>query len=338
MQEVVARHEEFKQSVEAKMVLRQNNLNPERSGVLEDTDIFVNIVKDLTSVEYLKNRDATQTNLSLLASFAQQERYMLGLPLAGQDILEELFKALDVTTDQKRLFRKAFQTYYDAVVELLQSEHDILSAKGELNEENASAYEKLRKAYDQLYRGISGLAEALDMQPPVMPEDDHTRRVTSGEDATSPGGSKYSSILEALWDDEDTRTFNECLPDLRAFVPVVLLGEAEPKLSEQPAKVHEQSIGHSDRSLLSNYMMSCIIYPMLFVVLVKDSAPDADETQTAAQETADGAADAGALQEDENDKDKDKDNNDKEKTKEKSKEKDKERDKEKTREKEAERK
>lgn len=42
---------------------------------------------------------------------------------------------------------------------LRQMEHEnekILSAKGELNEENASAYEKLRKAYDQLYRGISG--------------------------------------------------------------------------------------------------------------------------------------------------------------------------------------
>ncbi|KAK4366545.1 hypothetical protein RND71_014425 [Anisodus tanguticus] len=291
-------------------------------GVLEDTGIFVNIVKDLTSVEHLKDRDATQTNLSLLASFARQGRYLLGLPLAGQDILEELFKALNVTTDQKRLFRKAFQTYYDAAVELLQSEHaslrqmeheneKILSAKGELNEENASAYEKLRKAYDQLYRGISGLAEALDMQPPVLPEDDHTTRVTSGEDASSPGGSKDSSVLEALWDDEDTRAFYECLPDLRAFVPAVLLGEAEPKLSEQPAKVQEHSI---------------------------DSAPDADETHTAAQETPDGAADAGALLEDGNDQGKDKDEKDKEKTKEKSKEKDKEHDKEKTREKEAERK
>lgn len=42
---------------------------------------------------------------------------------------------------------------------LRQMEHEnekILSAKGELNEENASAYEKLRKSYDQLYRGISG--------------------------------------------------------------------------------------------------------------------------------------------------------------------------------------
>lgn len=35
MQEAVARHEEFKKSVEAKMTLRQNNLNPERPGCSE---------------------------------------------------------------------------------------------------------------------------------------------------------------------------------------------------------------------------------------------------------------------------------------------------------------
>lgn len=255
-------------------------------GVVDDTGIFMNIVKDLTNVEHLKDRDATQTNLSLLASFARQGRYLLGLPLSGQDILEEFFKALNVTTDQKRFFRKVFQTYYDAAVELLQSEHaslrqmehenaKTLSAKGELNEENAFAYEKQRKAYDQLYRGISGLAEALDMQPPVMPEDGHTTRVTSGDDASSPGASKDSSVLEALWDDEDTRAFYECLPDLRAFVPAVLLGEAEPKSSEQPLKAQEHSI---------------------------DSASEADEAQTAAVETAEGVVDAGAVQEDRNDK------------------------------------
>lgn len=55
------------------------------------------------------------------------------------------------------------------------------------------------------------------MQPPVMPEDGHTTRVTSVEDISSPGGVKDSSVLEALWDDEDTRAFYECLPDLRFF-------------------------------------------------------------------------------------------------------------------------
>lgn len=58
------------------------------------------------------------------------------------------------------------------------------------------------------------LAEALDMQPPVMPEDGHTTRVTTGEDVSSLAN-KESSALEAVWDDEDTRAFYECLPDLR---------------------------------------------------------------------------------------------------------------------------
>lgn len=73
----------------------------------------------------------------------------------------------------------------------------------------------------------------------------------------------------------------------------------------------------------------------VFVFLVKDSASEADEAQTAAVETAEGAVDAGAVQEDRNDKGRDE--KDKEKTKDKD-EKDKETDKEKAKEKEAERK
>ncbi|RVW60821.1 Regulator of nonsense transcripts UPF2 [Vitis vinifera] len=168
----------------------------------------------------------------------------------SSDILLQFFKGLNITADHKKIFRKAFHTYYDAAAELLQAEHTslrqmehenakILNAKGELSDENVSSYEKLRKSYDHLYRGVSSLAEALDMQPPVMPEDGHTTRVTSGEDVSSPAA-KESSALEAVWDDEDTRAFYECLPDLRAFVPAVLLGEAEPKVNEQSAKTQEQ--------------------------------------------------------------------------------------------------
>jgi len=51
-----------------------------------------------------------------------------------------------------------------------------------------------------------------------MPEDGHTTRVTSGEDASSSAAGKDTNALEALWDDEDTRAFYECLPDLRFVV------------------------------------------------------------------------------------------------------------------------
>jgi len=123
----------------------------------------------------------------------------------------------------------------------------ILNAKGELSEENSSSYEKLRKSFDHLHRGVSLLAEALDMPPPVMPEDGHTTRVTSGIDHVSSVSGKDSSIFEPIWDDDDTKTFYESLPDLRVFVPAVLLGESEQKTNEQPTRTHEsQSVRTKD--------------------------------------------------------------------------------------------
>ncbi|KAM3242369.1 hypothetical protein ACQJBY_054819 [Aegilops geniculata] len=220
-------------------------------GIVEDASIFVNIIKDLTSLEHLKDREATQTNLSLLSSFVRQGRLFIGLRSHGHESYDEFFKDLNVTADQKKFFKKALNSYYDAVSELLQSENaslrlmeaenaKVLSAKGELSDENTASYEKLRKSFDQLLRGVSSLAEAIDLQPPVMPDDGNTTRVTTGTDVT-PSSGKEPSVLEPIWDDDDTKTFYESLPDLRAFVPAVLLGEAEQKLNEQHAKGREQS-------------------------------------------------------------------------------------------------
>ncbi|KAJ6740658.1 hypothetical protein OIU79_000719, partial [Salix purpurea] len=189
----------------------------------------------------------------------------------------------------------------------------MFNAKGEPSDDNVSSYEKLRKSYDHLYRNVSSLAEALDMQPPVMPEDGHTTRVTSGEDASSSAAGKDTNALEALWDDEDTRAFYECLPDLRAFVPAVLLGEAEPKANEHSVKTQDQS---------------------------NELATESDQGQPT-QDMAEVSAESGTLREGKGtEKGKDKEEKDKEKVKDPEKEKGKEKDpeKEKGKEKDAERK
>ncbi|CAA6669823.1 unnamed protein product [Spirodela intermedia] len=216
-------------------------------GVVEDAGIFTNIIKDLTGSDHLKDRDATQTNISLLTSFARQGRYFLGLKQPGQEINDEFFKGLNITVDQKKILKKAFQTYYDAITEVLRLEHSTLHQmeienaklfRGELSDESAASYEKLRKSYDSLFRSVSSFAEALDMQPPAMPEDGHTTRVSTGAEVTSTSG-KEPTVPEPIWDDDDTRAFYESLPDLRAFVPAILLGEAEPKMNDQSLKNHE---------------------------------------------------------------------------------------------------
>ncbi|XP_047315125.1 regulator of nonsense transcripts UPF2 isoform X1 [Impatiens glandulifera] len=277
--------------------------------VIDDCSIFVNIIKDLTSMEYFKDREATQTNLSLLASFARQGRTFLGLPLSGQQVLDEFSKDLNITADQKKFFRKAFHSYHDSAAELLQSEHaslrqmeqenaKILNAKGELNDENASTYEKLRRAYDHLHRGVSALAEALDMEPPVMPEDGHTTRVTTGGESSLPNSGKDSSVLEAIWDDEDTKAFYESLPDLRAFVPAVLLGEAEPKANDHSPKSQEQP----------------------------SDSHEPDQSQSVSQEPVEASREAAVVQEGNNEKAKDKDAKEKEKCKDPEKDKGKDKD------------
>lgn len=48
-----------------------------------------------------------------------------------------------------------------------------------------------------------------------MPDDGLSTRVTTGIDAASSTSVKEASILEPVWDDEDTRAFYESLPDLR---------------------------------------------------------------------------------------------------------------------------
>ena len=60
------------------------------------------------------------------------------------------------------------------------------------------------------------LAEALDMQPPVMPDDGHTTRVITGTES-SPSVKDLPAV-EPIWDDEDTKAFYESLPDLRFFL------------------------------------------------------------------------------------------------------------------------
>jgi len=59
-------------------------------GIVEDASIFVNIIKDLTSAEHLKDREATQTNLSLLSTFARQGRFLVGLQSHGQEAYDEV--------------------------------------------------------------------------------------------------------------------------------------------------------------------------------------------------------------------------------------------------------
>uniref|UniRef100_A0A6N2MA57 MIF4G domain-containing protein n=1 Tax=Salix viminalis TaxID=40686 RepID=A0A6N2MA57_SALVM len=153
-------------------------------GVTEDNNIFINIIKDLTIL-------------------LDKEEFFWDFPHLDKKPRKSFSRAIASLL----IKRKSSGKPSIHIMSLRQMEHEdvkMVNAKGEPSDDNVSSYEKI-------------LAEALDMQPPVMPEDGHTTRVTSGEDASSSAAGKDTNALEALWDDEDTRAFYECLPDLRSW-------------------------------------------------------------------------------------------------------------------------
>lgn len=55
--------------------------------------------------------------------FVQRIAYFL--PVIIFDVLLQFFKSLNITADLKKIFKKSLHSYYDAVQELLRSEHAV---------------------------------------------------------------------------------------------------------------------------------------------------------------------------------------------------------------------
>ena len=75
------------------------------AGVIGDGNILINIIMDARRQRW----DATQTNLTLLASFARQERFFLGLPYFWRKISVKLANAKgEVSKDSAHLHMKSW--------------------------------------------------------------------------------------------------------------------------------------------------------------------------------------------------------------------------------------
>eukprot|EP00850_Spirogloea_muscicola_P011490 SM000071S21114 [mRNA] locus=s71:436824:443196:- [translate_table: standard] len=213
-------------------------------GLYDDAAILVAVIKELSSRDIMKSdkdRDVLLGNMTLLVSFARHARPLLRLQ--PNETEAEAFDDLSITQEQERQLKETLTSFYEDSLSLLLTEHNLLREKdrenervllnkGELNEEVTAAYERKRKACEQLFRSVSSLAEALSKEMPALPEDSRTTRIAGGLEANTPDASK-DRVLEPSWDDEDSRIFYEDLPDLRVLVPAVLLGDSDPRNTDR---------------------------------------------------------------------------------------------------------
>ncbi|CAI6011271.1 unnamed protein product [Closterium sp. NIES-65] len=188
-----------------------------------------------------REREAVTMSVTLMLSFVRVGGPLLGFKSDPAD--EEVYTDLPVTAEQRKQLSKLVSSFFEALCTLVQSEQGVLrgmerdiaritAQRGEVGEDVTGAYEKSRRGLEQLLRNTNALAEALDRPPVVLPEDEHTTHVAGGGDSSAgsaggagaDGGKREAEPLP-LWDDDETRVFYEDLPDLKLFVPAVLLGD-----------------------------------------------------------------------------------------------------------------
>ncbi|RIA79977.1 armadillo-type protein [Glomus cerebriforme] len=140
-----------------------------------------------------------------------------------------------VNESQRSLFKSLLVGYFNGVEKHLiedhqkikaldRSNHEYYITRGEIPEETRQNYEKVVKAFEKFLQNAQFLADSLDLEMPILPEDDGTTKIggTIIRDGSFTN-EKEDNFTSSIWEDEDARSFYENLIDLKTLVPGVLL-------------------------------------------------------------------------------------------------------------------
>ncbi|XP_062522892.1 regulator of nonsense transcripts 2-like [Corticium candelabrum] len=159
-----------------------------------------------------------------------------------------------VDTERQAVFRGLLNGYYDSLAEHLQKEHKVLQkierrnrramqTRGEVRQEDEEEAERAQKSYEKLFSNTSTLADVLTLDMPDLPEDvslQNEESVLVGLFTPKEGESLEEAAANALWEDEDTRTFYQNLIDLKAVIPGILFKEGDGREAQMKSEQKEE--------------------------------------------------------------------------------------------------
>ncbi|KDO25845.1 hypothetical protein SPRG_08789 [Saprolegnia parasitica CBS 223.65] len=192
---------------------------------------------------------APPLDVTLLVSFAKY---------AGAEFLGPGMSVLVPQTMQNQ-FRSVLDQAFELIGGMYIAQHQTVrklekrnlkeeANRGELSEEHAAEFAAATTLCEKLTSSITTLSEALQKPVPALPVD------TSDDNALSQllvwDGNEGRAELHAdgPFDDEDTRSFYEDLPDLLELVPAVVLGLSEAEVAELKAKKAAPPVEEADES------------------------------------------------------------------------------------------
>ena len=185
-------------------------------------------------------------NVSVVVSFC---RYcgedFIGLLPARIESLSKQFKmpvpkSDFLTKERQKNVCQLMKEYYQSLTEHIMKQHQliqreerknkkILETRGEVDESRLTALAGEVSTLEKLMQHASNMAEYLQESVPELPHDKQEEEeggLVLGEDGSI---TSFSSGIEAgdIWEDEETRDFYTCLPQLKALLPSILYSESE---------------------------------------------------------------------------------------------------------------
>lgn len=147
-----------------------------------------------------------------------------------------------LATDRQKGLLSLLKDYYKSLAEHCIRDHkalqnlekqnrQMLISKGELSDKRKEKYEQAQIAFQKLWSSTQQMADILDEDLPEVPPDSPD----SLEDAEDKMmnldvSNRFKTSLEydagSLWEDEDTRSFYEDIPDLKSLLPSILYRES----------------------------------------------------------------------------------------------------------------
>ncbi|XP_078596473.1 regulator of nonsense transcripts 2-like isoform X2 [Branchiostoma floridae x Branchiostoma japonicum] len=222
------------------------------AGVFTDKEGLPLVASQLKAL--IDGDKEAHNNLTIISSFCRHcgEDYAGLVPRKNRSLADKynviLPKSEVFPCEIQGKCRQLLKDYFTSLVKHLQRDHKALQnqawnnrrtlqTKGELSEERQKAFEDAQAAYQKLLMNASTLADLLDEDMPDLPEDDFKEEEEGNVDiflAIKGGDGEIGE--NTLWEDEETRSFYENLPNLKEFLPAILFKDSEKKSNEQEAE------------------------------------------------------------------------------------------------------
>ena len=196
------------------------------------------------------------SQLSVILSFCKYcaDDYLGIIPrrirLLAEKYQKEFPKSDFMTSERQKSVRNLMKEYYKSLVVHVLKDHKSvqsqgianrksLLARGELSAERREKHDADQLAFNKLFSLAQQLADVLDEDEPVLPPTPHLEDpLDSAIDISNRFRSGADFDPSSVWEDEDTKTFYESLPDIKALIPSILYKDSVkeiPKDSEKKA-------------------------------------------------------------------------------------------------------